>query len=244
MRGYDPTSYGDGFADVYDDWYHDISDIEATVNTLVPLAGDHPLLELGVGTGRLAIPLAAQGIKVFGLDTSPAMLDVLRAKPGGDLVETSIGDMATDLPDGPFGVVFVAYNTFFSNLTSASQQDCFNAVAARLTTGGRFVCEAFVPEDPPRSGSDISLRNLTADRVVLSISVHHPDTQIAEGQYVEITEDGGVKLRPWSIRYATPQQLDEMANRAGLVLERRTSSWDGSPFDTSSAHHISVWHRP
>jgi SAM-dependent methyltransferase len=244
MRGYDPTSYGDGFADVYDEWYADISDIEATVATLVPLANGRPLLELGIGTGRLALPLAVAGLEVHGVDTSPAMLDRLRTKPGGDQIHASLGDMASGLPPGPFGIVFVAYNTFFSNMSADAQQECFNAVAARLVPGGRFVIEAFVPGDPPKSGSDIAVRSIAADRVVLSVSVHHPDTQIAEGQYVEITESGGVKLRPWSIRYATPEQLDAMACIAGLELESRSSDWAGAVFDTLSSHHVSIWRRP
>jgi SAM-dependent methyltransferase len=244
MRGYDPTSYGDGFADVYDEWYADISDIDATVAALVPLANGLPLLELGIGTGRLALPLAAAGLDVSGVDTSAAMLDKLRAKPGGERIHATIGDMASGLPPGPFGIVFVAYNTFFSNMSADAQQDCFNAVATRLASGGRFVIEAFVPGDPPKSGSDIAVRSIAADRVVLSVSVHHPETQIAEGQYVEITEAGGVKLRPWSIRYATPEQLDTMALAAGLALESRSSDWTGGAFDTLSSHHVSIWRRP
>jgi SAM-dependent methyltransferase len=244
MRGYDPTSYGDGFADVYDDWYHDISDISATVATLVPLAGGLPLLELGIGTGRLALPLAAAGLDVHGIDTSPAMVEQLRTKPGGDAIHVVIGDMAIDLPAGPFGVVFVAYNTFFSNLTEDAQRRCFAEVAARLATGGRFVIEAFVPEDPPRSGDDIAVRSIAADRVVLSVSRHLPASQVAEGQYIEITEAGGVRLRPWSVRYATPAQLDDMAASAGLTLEQRHADWHRTPFDTASAHHVSVWRRP
>jgi SAM-dependent methyltransferase len=243
MRGYDPTSYGDAFADIYDEWYADISNIQATVAALVPLADGQPLLELGIGTGRLAVPLSEQGLEVHGIDTSQAMVDRMLAKPGGDRISVVIGDMATDLPPGPFGIVFVAYNTFFSNLTAEAQQDCFGEVARRLSAGGRFVMEAFVPEDPPRSGSDVAVRSIAADRVVLSVSRHDPVTQLAEGQYVEITESGGVKLRPWSIRYATPTQLDAMAEIAGLVLERRSSDWVGGSFDATSPHHISVWRR-
>ena len=100
-----------------------------------------------------------------------------------------------------------------------SQAACFEAVAARLSPDGGFVIEAFVPDDPPRRGDDIAVRTLEADRVVLSISRHDPEQQSAEGQFVEFTESGGVRLRPWSIRYAAPSELDEMAARAGMTLE-------------------------
>lgn len=243
MRGYDDRSYGDGFADVYDDWYADISDVAATTSTLLELAGGGPVLELGVGTGRLAIPLAAAGARVHGLDTSAAMLERLRAKPGGDAVTTVEGDMVDGLPDGPFALVFVAYNTFFALLTAERQAACFHAVATRLAPGGSLVIEAFVPDvdhDPARS---VTVRTLDADRVVLSVSVADPAAQTAEGQYIDITESGGVRLRPWRIRWAAPAELDEMAAAAGLRLGTRWAGFDRAPFGSESARHVSVYHR-
>ena len=176
------------------------------------------MLELGVGTGRLAVPLAATGVEVHGLDTSAAML----AAPGGQAgrrprVHAHLGDMVDDLPDGPFTLVFVAYNTFFNLLTEDRQQACFQQVAQpSRQTGGRFVIEAFVPDPQHDPASSVTVRSVTADRVVLSVSTADPAGQRAEGQYVDITEAGGVRLRPWSIRWATPAQLDEMAAAAGL----------------------------
>jgi SAM-dependent methyltransferase len=244
MRGYDDTSYGAAFADVYDDWYREISDIDATIADLVELAGGGAVLELGVGTGRLAIPLAYHveaPATVAGIDASSAMLDRLRANDPEHRIEVTCGDMVDELPDGPFTLAFVAYNTIFNLRTQATQAACFEAVARRLAPGGRFVIEAFVPDDPPRHGDDISVRTLEVGRVVLSISRHDAERQSAEGQFVEITESGGVRLRPWSIRYATPGELDEMAASAGFELEARWGDFGRVEFGPESERHVSVY---
>ena len=169
MRGYNDSSYGDSFADVYDDWYHGISDIATTIETLVALAGDGRVLELGAGTGRLAIPLAAAGLEVHGLDTSNLMLQQMTAKEGGATVHAHLGDMVDDLPVGPFALVFVAYNTFFNLLTHERQQACFTAVANTLVDGGSFAIEAFVPDPAHDPASSITVRSIAANRVVLSV---------------------------------------------------------------------------
>lgn len=241
MHGYDDHTYGDAFADVYDDWYAGLDDVDATVGALARLAGDGPVLELGVGTGRLAVPLAATGLEVHGVDTSEAMLARLRARPDGHWVHVRRADMVEGLPLGPFRLVFVAYNTVFNLRTEQRQRACFAAVAARLTPGGCFVVEAFVPDPNRPAGSTVGVRSLHADRVVLSVDVHRPEEQTAEGHFVEISEAGGVRLRPWSIRYATPAQLDEMATAAGLRLAERWADWAGTPFDERSERHISVY---
>ena len=241
MEGYDERSYGRGMADVYDDWYPGISDVDGTVERIVELAGPGSrVLELGVGTGRLALPLAQRGLDVHGVDTSPEMLDRLRAKAGAERVAVIEGDMAALEPPGPFALVFVAYNTLFNLTSAAAQQACFESVAARLVPGGRFVVEAFVP-DERASGSYVEVRELTADRVVLGVSrADHPN-QRAEGQFVELVDGTPVRLRPWAIRWATPEELDTMAAGAGLSLEHRWSGWRGESFDADSAHHVSVW---
>ncbi len=247
MEGYDATTYGAAFADVYDDWYRGISDVEATVADLLELAGPGPILELGVGTGRLAVPLAeagrTHGIRVSGVDTSPAMLDRLTDRDPDGLVDVVCGDMVDDLPDGPFSLAFVAYNTIFNLTADGAQVACFRAVAERLAPTGRFVIEAFVPDDPPRDGDHVSVRTLTADRVVLSVTVHDAATQTAEGQFVELSESGGVRLRPWSIRYETPAGLDRLAIGAGFELEHRWASFGRRPFGPDSARHISVYRK-
>ena len=179
------------------------------------------VLELGAGTGRLAIPLAQTGLTVTALDASAAMLAQLRAADAEQRVQTIEADMVDGLPPGPFDAVLVAYNTFFSGLLDPErQQACFAGVADRLAPRGSFVIEAFVPEDPPRSGDHVGIRSMTASAVVLSVSRHQPDQQQADGHFVELRDGEPVRLRPWAVRYATPAQLDEMA-AVGRALAAR-----------------------
>lgn len=242
MQGYEAASYGEGIADVYDEWYQGITDVADTCAALEALAlAGHPVLELGVGTGRLAVPLAERGVEVHGVDASPAMLARLAARDTHGRVRVVTGDMVDDLPDGPFGLVFVAYNTFFGLLTAERQQACLRAVAARMVPGGAFVIEAFVPEVQPVES--VTVRSISVDRVVLSVSRADHDAQTAEGHFVELSERGGVRLRPWAVRWATPEQLDTGAGAAGLRLDQRWESFDGTPFTADSPRHVSVYRR-
>lgn len=243
VEGYDDTTYGRAFADVYDDWYAAISDIPTTVADLIDLAGDGPVLELGVGTGRLAIPLAewAPGLRIVGIDSSDDMLDRLHTRQRSTNLEVLRGDMVDDLPPGPFSLAFVAYNTIFNLVTPERQLACFRAVADRLAPGGRFVVEAFVPDDPPRDGDHVEIRTLAADRVVLSVSRHDAAAQRADGQFVELTERDGIRLRPWSIRYASPAELDAMAATTGLVPEHRWEAFGRAPWTPDSPRHVTVY---
>ncbi len=244
MHGYDSTSYGDGFADVYDEWYSDVTDVDATVTRMVEVAGaGGRVLELGVGTGRLAVPMARAGLEVTGVDSSEAMLSRLAARALADdaPVATVCGDMVDELPDGPFDACLVAYNTIFNLLDDDAQRRCFRQVAARLRPGGRFVVEAIVPDEQAPAGRDVNVRSMTVDRVVLSVSDHRPDEQRTSGQFVEFTEAGGVRLRPWSIRWAAPGELDEMAADAGFRVERRDADMGGTPFDGDADHHVTVY---
>jgi SAM-dependent methyltransferase len=254
MEGYRASSYGDGFADVYDRWYPDVTDTGACVAllaTLVPAGGR--VLELGVGTGRLAIPLAGDGLEVVGVDASAAMLDRLAAKPGGDAVSVVLGDMA-DLsgarpplpPERRFDLAFVAYNTLFNLADVAGQERAVHGVAERLVPGGRFVVEGFVPAEPVGAPGDpdrVSVSRIDPDELVLTATVHDPEAQTVTGQHVQITE-AGIRLRPWGIRYLRPDQLDAVAGRAGLVLEDRWSDWHRTPFDEHSATQVAVYVRP
>ncbi len=244
MDGYDETTYGERFVDVYDDWYGDLTDTDACVATVSELAAGGPVLELGVGTGRLALPLAERGPAVTGIDSSPAMLAALAAKPGGDRVRTILGDMA-DPPTGDdrFAVVVIAYNTLFNLVDDGAQARCFESAAARLTTSGCFVVETFVP-DPDAGPTDaVALKQVTADRVVLSVSRSDPARQEVLGQYVELTEAGGVRLRPWHLRWATADQLDALAATAGLRPTARWSDWRRPPFPEASTTRIAVYRR-
>jgi SAM-dependent methyltransferase len=242
MQGYGADSYGEAFADVYDEWYGTVTDIKSTVALILDLAGaGGRVIELGVGTGRLAFPMAAAGLQVTGIDTSAAMLSVLTARAPAGAVQVVHGDMVTELPDGPFDVALAAYNTLFNLFDEGSQTACFAAVASRLVPGGAFVVEAFVPDHEVQPGSSVEVRSITADRVVLSVSQQLPSEQRASGQFVDISEAGGVRLRPWQVRWASPNQLDEMATRAGFALEHRWADVGRCAFDDDSTHHVSVY---
>ncbi len=242
MDGYTESTYGDAFADVYDDWYRDVSDVDATVDLLVTLASSHasfPVLELGVGTGRIAIPLAARGLDIVGLDASAAMLAKLAENDRSGAVAAHTGDMVDDQPAGPFAVVFVAYNTFFGLLTEARQRACFTSVAQRLVPGGAFVIEAFVPE--PQPGSSVAVRSMSVDSLTLSVTTHDESAQTAQGQYISFSESGGIRIRPWAIRYASVAQLDAMATDAGFHVAERWEDPTRTPFDVNSPRHVTVY---
>jgi SAM-dependent methyltransferase len=249
VEGYEASTYGDRFADVYDDWYGDVSDVAACTNRLAGLAreaGGGPVLELGIGSGRLALPLAQQGVTVHGIDASEAMLDRLRAKPGGEALTLTHGDMADlELADPPpFAVVFVAFNTFFNLGTAAAQRRCLEGVARLLAPDGWFVLEAFVPADASEApeGGAVTPRRITTDEVVLTVSQHDATAQTITGQHIHVTE-AGIRLRPWHLRYAAPAELDAMAEAVGLQLGWRDAGWDGCPFDGDATVHVSAYHR-
>jgi SAM-dependent methyltransferase len=244
VERYDPASYGDAFADVYDDWYHDVSDVEATVGCVERLAAGGRVLELGVGTGRLALPLAARRVPVSGVDASEAMVAELRKKPGGDAVDILVADMAEHLPAGPFSVVLAAFNTLFNLPTEAAQTRCLALAADRLAPDGCVVVEAFVPEDElPAERGRVEVRHVSVEHVVLSVSRVEPGEHRAGGQFVDVGADGSVRLRPWLVRYATPAELDAMAAAAGLALTARWADWRQAPFSRDSAQHVSVYRR-
>ena len=245
MEGYDSSTYGDRFADVYDDWYGDVTDAEACATRIAALARGGPVLELGVGSGRLALPLVARGVAVHGIDASPEMLAKLRAKPGSEAIHLTTGDMAElALVDPPgFSVVFVAFNTFFNVTTAAEQQRCFDRVATLLTPDGLFVVEAFVPaDDDEGSSSSVTPRRMSADEVVLQVVQRDESDQTITGQHVHITE-GGIRLRPWFLRYAPPAELDAMAEAAGLTLAWRHADWEETAFGPEAPVHVSAYGR-
>jgi SAM-dependent methyltransferase len=243
VTDYRPWTYGDSFADVYDDWYAEVSDIGATVDCIAQLAGSRPVLELGVGTGRLARPLAAAGIEVWGVDGSPAMLARLHGAP----IRAVAGDMA-HLPFGPdqrFGVAFAAYNTFFNLTTEADQAACLREVAAVVRPGGVVAIEAFVPAgDVPDGPGPVSTQTVTLDRVVLAVADHDAAEQLITGQHIELRDGQAPRLRPWRLRYLHPGQLDDLAEAAGLRREYRWADWSGRPFRDDSEAHVTIYRRP
>ena len=247
MEGYDAATYGDRFADVYDDWYDDPPATDATVAALIERArgaadGTPSVLELGVGTGRLALPLASAGLAVTGVDASVAMLEQLAAKLGGEDVATVVGDMAGPLPDGPFDLVVVARNTFFNLTTEAAQRACLTEVARVLAPGGQLVVEAFVPTDDDGPTSSVEVRRITADRVLLFVDRHDPDAGEAWSSFIDIGTEG-IRLRPCHVRYLRPADLDALAAACGLTLDQRAEDWAGAPFDDGSSHHVSTYRR-
>ena len=248
-----PGSYGDAFADVYDRWYRDVTDVGACVARLTELARQRGgyALELGAGTGRLALPLAAQGLSVTALDASDQMLARLRAKPGADQVRVVHGDMSRldvdDLVAGTrearrFALVLIAYNTLFNLPDEDAQRACLTGAAACLAPNGHLVVEAFVPTDDPEPSNDLSVRSVALDEVVLTATTHDPVAQVITGQHIQITGQG-TRLRPWRVRYLRPAQLDALAADCGLTLVDRRSDWRGTPFDDDSSVHVSTYAR-
>jgi SAM-dependent methyltransferase len=252
VDGFGASTYGEGFAEVYDRWYHDVTDTAACVDRLVELAGaaGATVLELGIGTGRLALPLADRGLAVTGVDASVAMVDRLAAKPGADRIAVVVGDMArldellplSDHRPG-YDLVLAAYNTLFNLPSVEAQQACLAAVVERLGPSGRLVVEGFVPiDDEAGRRDDVAISRMSASELVLAATVHDREAQTIVGQHVEITE-AGVKLRPWLVRYLRPGQLDDLAGSVGLHLEQRWAGWHREPFDDTSSVHVSVYRR-
>jgi SAM-dependent methyltransferase len=238
-----PSEYGDGIADVYDEWHGDRDpDIAPVVKFLADRAGDRPALELGIGTGRIALPLAQRGVPVIGIDASPRMVERLRGKPGGPDLAVEIGDFAdVRAPGGPFGLVYVVFNTFFALLTQDDQVRCFANVAASLAPGGVFVMEAFVPD---LTRFDRAQR-VQADQIGgavsrISASVHDIARQRIRTRNIVIGADG-IATYPVELRYAWPGELDLMARLAGMTLAGRWGGWQGQAFTSASSSHVSVW---
>jgi SAM-dependent methyltransferase len=240
-EGYDAAAYGDRIADVYDELPTHPRDADAAAAFLADLAGPGPALELAIGTGRLALPLAERGVAVSGIDASEAMVAKLRAKPGGDRIPVAIGDFADVPVDGRFALICIVYTTFFALPDRDAQRRCFERVADHLAPGGRFVVEAFVP-DPSRfeRGQHVEVRHVGDDSVLLSVSRHDAATQRVDSLLVRLGNDS-VRTWPVHLRYCYPSELDLMAEAAGLRLEQRWGGWEQEPFTGDSVKHVSVY---
>ncbi|MGY2081969.1 class I SAM-dependent DNA methyltransferase [Modestobacter sp. SYSU DS0657] len=209
------------------------------VDLLAELANGGPALEFAVGTGRIALPLAARGVPVSGIDTSEPMLARLRVKPGAHAVEARQGDMTSTRVPGPFSLVLLVFNTIMNVTTQAGQVATFRNAAAHLAPGGRFVVEVMVP----------ALQRLPPGETVRAFAL--TDEHLGFDEYDVVTQGlvshhhrvgGGVVRVPF--RYVWPAELDLMAQLAGLEPEHRWAGWDRSPFTASSTSHVSVWRRP
>ncbi|MEP7060641.1 MAG: class I SAM-dependent methyltransferase [Actinomycetota bacterium] len=217
-------------------------DTAKAVEFLRQLAGDGPTLELGIGTGRVATPLAEAGIEVHGMDASETMVAKMRAKQGGEHIPVTIGSFADFALESRFGLIYVVFNTFFGLLTQEEQVSCFEAVARHLKPGGAFVMQAFVPDVRRFDEHEqrVAAESIGIDEVVLETSTHDPFAQRTDSAYVVI-RDGGVRMYPVRIRYAYVSELDLMARLAGMRLQDRWANWDRDPYPSKKWTHVSVW---
>ncbi|MET7418812.1 class I SAM-dependent methyltransferase [Dactylosporangium sp. NPDC005555] len=237
--------FGERVAARYDESSREMADpavVQPAVDTLVQLADGGRALELGIGTGRIALPLAARGVPVHGIDMSRAMVARLREKPGGDAIGVTIGDFATARVDASFSVAYLVFNTIMNLTTQAAQVACFRNVAAHLQPGGRFAVEVMMPDLrrlPP--GQDVVPFMVGETR--WAYDLYDVATQSMSSNYVEISGGrGGFRSIPF--RYVWPAELDLMAQMAGLHPKARWANWQQEPFTSDSAQHVSVWEKP
>jgi SAM-dependent methyltransferase len=243
MDGFDPaTSFGPEVARRYDDSPR--GDEAETVALLTELAGDGRALELAIGTGRIALPLAACGVRVDGIELSPDMVDRLRAKPGGDDIEVTMGDMARTAVQGTYSLVYLVFNTIFNLLTQDDQVRCFENVARHLTDDGSFVVEAGLPDFVYRLRNNqyVEAEAIEVGEVRLDVLRHDPATQMIDESHVTISP-AGMRLNPVVQRYAWPPELDLMARIAGLRLRERWDGWNREPYTGAGRTVVSVWGR-
>ncbi|MGH8927531.1 MAG: class I SAM-dependent DNA methyltransferase [Acidimicrobiia bacterium] len=242
MKGYSRETYGAEWASDYDAISPEPP--EAMIDALADLGQGGRVLELAIGTGRVALPLHSRGVDVSGIDISEQMVAKLRAKPGGEQIRVMVGDFAEVAVEGSFRLIYLVFNTLFALLDQEEQIRCFANVAERLQPGGRFVIEAFVP-DLARfdRGQRVQITSSQTDRLTLEASRHHPDTQRVDSHHIRITA-AGMKILPVAIRYAWPAEIDLMARLAGLDLESRWGGWDRSGFGPDAKLHVSIYRRP
>jgi SAM-dependent methyltransferase len=243
MDDYGPSTYGDRIADVYDAWFHPPTDTGTAVDFLAELAGQGPALELAIGTGRIALPLAAKGVEVHGIDASEAMVAKLREKPGGADIPVTMGDFADVAVEGRFRLVFVVFNTLFALLTQDDQRRCLWNAAQHLADDGVFVVEAFVP-DVARfdRGQRVQTHKVEPRRVFLDVSMHDAEHQRVSVQLIVLEDDGRFQMFPVELRYLWPSELDLMAQLAGLELRERWGGWNREHF-TGEGAHVSVYEK-
>ena len=243
MAGYTSSTYGEAFADVYDDWYSELDD-EDFVESVARMLPRSParVLELGVGTGRLLSQFHELrhdiADELIGIDSSPAMLQIARLRTWDDSVKLLQGDFSESLPDGQFDAIFVGYNTLFNLPDVQAVESCLALAATRLAPNGTLHIDAVSPiaDDP---GDHVGIRTISTGEVVLSVSRHDPHDQRITGQFIQFTNGEKVQLRPWAVRYVTTDQLDDIATRVGLTLALRTADGHGSPYVVGSRRHIS-----
>jgi SAM-dependent methyltransferase len=240
-----PENYFDErIAKAYDAKWADLAEpavVDPAVNFLAELAGTGAALELGIGTGRLALPLSRRGVAVHGIELSPPMVAQLQAKPGAETIGVTIGDFATTRVSGTFALAYLVRNTI-ANLTTQDQQvACFGNVAAHLEPGGCFVIEVYIPE-LQRLPPGETIHAFTVTPTHLGFEEYDVATQIAYSHHYWMV-DGKLETFSAPFRYVWPSELDLMARLAGMTLRERWSSWDREPFTSDSRSHVSVWEK-
>jgi SAM-dependent methyltransferase len=250
VKDYEPTmSFDDESAADYDDEQRfsgtpSRRDRDGALAFLEELAHGGPALELAIGTGWIALPLAERGVRIDGIDLSPAMIAELRKKPGGDAIDVTLGDMADVPVSGTYRLVFVVANSLFNLLGQDDQVRCFENVAAHLADDGVFVVEAFRPDAfyRLRDHQYVDAEAIEVDSVRLDVARHDPVTQLLDESHVVLSR-AGVRVNPVVTRYAWPSELDLMARIAGLRLRERWADWRRTPVSAASTHTISVYGR-
>ena len=241
----DDGFFGERVAARYDETSADRFDpavVDPAVDFLAALAGDGRALELGVGTGRIALPLARRGVPVHGIELSRAMAARLRDKPGGGLIGVTIGDFATAHVDGTFRLAYVVFNTIMNLTTQAAQVACFRNVAAHLEPGGCFVVEVGVP-DLQRLPPGDAFRVFGVSETHWGIDEYDVANQGLISHHFEVV-DGEIERVSMPFRYVWPAELDLMARLAGMELRERWAGWGREPFTSVSTSHVSVWQTP
>ena len=216
--------------------------VDPVVDFLADLAGGGAALELGVGTGRIALPLAQRGVRVHGIDLSEAMVARLKAKPGAEDIDVTIGDFATTTVDGTFSIAYLVFNTIMNLTTQDEQVACFRNVAAQLEPGGCFVIEVGVPELQrlPR-GETFLVFDVSEDHV--GIDEYDVANQGLVSHHFQQRGDGSFERSSGPFRYVWPAELDLMARMAGMRLRERWGGWKREPYTSESTKHVSVWQR-
>lgn len=241
MEGFDPaSSFGPDVAAHYDE--HPRGDEEAAVVFLAQVAAGRPALEFAIGTGRIALPLAASGVPVDGIELSTHMVERLRAKPGGDRINVTIGDMSVATTGHQYGLVYIVFNTIFNLLTAENQIRCFENAARHLAADGHFVVETALPHAwiEPGKSDYVHAEHVGKDIVGFDVARYDPVTQLLEENHVRLMPSG-ITMHPIVCRLITPGEMDLMARIAGLYLVARFANWQRTVFDARSSAHVSVY---
>ncbi len=245
MKGYDAEEFGKRYAERYDGLYGEAmaDETNLSVETLAELANGGKVLEFAIGTGRVALPLAAKGLEVHGIEASEEMVAKLREKPGGQDIPVAIGDMSKTQVDGKFDLIYLVFNTIFNLTTQEAQVRCFQNASKHLSNSGVFVIETVLPDFSTYvEGQRMRGSWNTMEASRFEIAIQDQVEQTVAFQRIIISEDG-IKMNPHFMRYAWPSELDLMAQIADLKRRERWAWWDKTPFTTESKSHISVYGR-